>query len=65
MVKINHKNQYASPYEKIRIQVAWLKDFNETIDFDFIGRFENLEEDVNTLGKLLNMNIRLPLTRPE
>jgi len=59
-LKSTLKNQYSSPYEKIRPQVEWLKDFNETIDIDFIGRFENLEEDVNSLGKLLNMKIKLP-----
>ncbi|MFK5982021.1 MAG: sulfotransferase family 2 domain-containing protein [Flavobacteriaceae bacterium] len=52
--------QQAHTYQKSKPQVDWLKDFNNTIDIDFIGRFEELESDVNKLSKILNMKIDLP-----
>ncbi len=59
-LKSTLKKEYENPYDKIRSQVAWLKNFDDTVDVDFIGRFENLEADVTKLGQLLNMKIDLP-----
>lgn len=59
-LKSTLKNHYDDPYEKIRPQVEWLKNFDNKIDIDFIGRFENLASDVTKLGQLLNMEIDLP-----
>lgn len=59
-LKSTLKKQYENPYEKIRPQAEWLKNFDNKIDVDFIGRFENLASDVTKLGKLLNMKIDLP-----
>lgn len=42
-------------------QVEWLRDHQEQINLDFIGRFENLHEDVETLAKKLDIKInKLP-----
>ena len=48
------------PTRKAKPQVDWLTDYDEKIDFDFIGRFENLEEDIKKLAQLLNMKIKIP-----
>lgn len=45
----------------LRPQTYWLKGFNGKIELDFIGRFENLEEDFNEVCKNLNIpHISLP-----
>jgi len=49
-----------APYEKSKPQVDWLRDFNNNIDIDFIGRFEELESDVKKLSKILDIKIDLP-----
>ncbi|GAA4887747.1 hypothetical protein GCM10023311_09450 [Flaviramulus aquimarinus] len=36
-------------------QLYWLKNFNGNIPLDFIGHFENLDEDVHKVFKALNM----------
>ncbi len=41
-------------------QFNWLKNFDGIVDYDFIGRFENLNEDVQTLSKLIKMDINIP-----
>ncbi len=52
--------QDSDPYKKSKPQTEWLKNFDNKIDFDFIGRFEELEHDVEKLGKLISMKINLP-----
>jgi hypothetical protein len=59
-LKSSLNNQYDDPYEKLRPQVEWLKNFDNKIDIDFIGRFENLASDVAKLAQLLNRKIDLP-----
>jgi hypothetical protein len=45
----------------LRPQTYWLKDADGKIPFDFIGKFENLEEDFRQTCQLLGIeNIRLP-----
>ena len=39
-------------------QVAWLSGHGREVDF--IGRFENLEEDFNIIKRQLNIDVRLP-----
>ena len=41
-------------------QTDWLKDHQNNIKIDFIGRFENLMEDFKTLGKLISLDTHLP-----
>lgn len=59
-LKLAISNQKGNPYDRSRTQVEWLKNFDNKIDLDFIGRFENLESDVKKLGQLLDMKIDLP-----
>lgn len=59
-LKSTLNNQYDDPYEKSKPQAEWLKNFDNKIDMDFIGRFENLASDVNKLGQILEMKIGLP-----
>jgi len=59
-LKSTLNNQYDDPFEKLKPQVEWLKNFDNKIDIDFIGRFENLASDVNKLGEILEMKIGLP-----
>ncbi len=49
-----------NPYQKPKPQVEWIRNFKQQIDIDFIGRFENLEQDVKKLAKLTDMKIDLP-----
>lgn len=45
----------------LRPQTYWLKNFEGKIDLDFIGKFENLDEDFNEVKERLgNPNLRLP-----
>ena len=45
----------------LRPQTYWLKDFNGNMPFDFIGRFENLNEDFGQVSSSLGLyNIKLP-----
>lgn len=37
-------------------QTYWLKSFDGTLNLDFIGRFENLEEDFKTVCNSLGLN---------
>ncbi len=46
-------------YNRSRPQVEWLLDHKGNIDVDFIGRFENLENDTQKLSKIINRNIAL------
>jgi hypothetical protein len=40
--------------EELRQQIYWLKSFNGSLNFDYIGRFENLKEDFYKI--CINMN---------
>ena len=40
-------------FEHLVPQVYWLMDKNKELNIDFIGRFENLENDYNTISKWL------------
>ena len=45
----------------LRPQVYWIKNFEGKISLDYIGRFENLSEDVHEIFKKLQLeNIKLP-----
>jgi hypothetical protein len=45
----------------LRPQLYWMKDFNGSIPFDFIGRFENLTEDFQEICSYIGANgIELP-----
>jgi len=45
----------------LRSQLFWIKDFSGNINFDFIGKFENLIEDTNLLFSKLGLTeISLP-----
>jgi len=45
----------------LRSQLYWIKSFNDSIPFDYIGRFETLSEDVHEIFRRLNMkHIPLP-----
>jgi hypothetical protein len=45
----------------LRSQIYWLKSFNGSIPLDYIGRFENLQEDIHEIFKRLKMeNVSLP-----
>ncbi len=46
-----------NPYQKLKPQTQWLKNYDNKIELNFIGRFENLEKDVQKLEKELNMKI--------
>ena len=41
-------------------QFEFLVDENDEINIDFVGRYENLENDFKTIKKKLNLNIQLP-----
>lgn len=41
-------------------QLLWLKDLKGNPKIDFVGRFENYEEDWNKICKILNIDISLP-----
>ena len=41
-------------------QTNWLVDNQYKIQLDFIGRFENLKEDFQKLGKLISLETNLP-----
>lgn len=45
-------------------QTEWLIDSEGNIDIDFIGRFENLQEDFKTLAKKLEIDATLPHLNP-
>ncbi len=45
----------------LKPQMYWIKNFNGSIPLNFIGKFENLSEDMNTVFKKLNIkNTSLP-----
>jgi hypothetical protein len=42
-------------------QTYWLKDFSGSVNLDFIGKFESLEKDFQTVCQALNLhNVQLP-----
>lgn len=42
-------------------QLYWIKNFNGSVPLNYIGRFENLSDDVNEIFKKLNLdNITMP-----
>lgn len=41
-------------------QCEWLKNHNDLIDIDFIGKFENLENDFREVQSKLGLNKKLP-----
>ena len=45
-------------------QTEWLIDQDGSIKLDFIGRFENIQNDFNTLAQKLNLNSTLPHLNP-
>ena len=48
----------------LRPQIAWLQNFGGTIPVDFIGRFESLNDDFQTICKELGLSqLRLPHDR--
>ncbi len=45
----------------LRSQTYWIKDFNGSIPLDYIGRFENLNEDFKVCSELMGIdNVALP-----
>ena len=45
----------------LRSQLYWIKSFNGSIPLDYIGRFENLLDDMHEIFKRLNLkNLTLP-----
>jgi len=45
----------------LRPQTYWLKNFSGSVDLDFVGRFENLHEDVKEAFKRMGLqNLDLP-----
>ena len=44
-------------------QSDWLVDFSHNICMDFIGRFETLEEDTQTVSNLIGIDLILPHLR--
>lgn len=40
----------------LRPQTYWIKDYNGNINMDFIGKFENLQNDFNVVAETLNLN---------
>ena len=45
----------------LRPQLYWIKSLDGSISLDYIGRFENLSDDVHEIFKLLNLkNTTLP-----
>jgi hypothetical protein len=45
----------------LRRQTYWLKNFRGHVDLDFIGRFENLQNDFETVKNALNVpELELP-----
>jgi len=59
-LKSTLNNQENSLYEKSKPQVEWLKNYDNKVDLDFIGKFENLAPDVHKLEQLLDLKIALP-----
>lgn len=45
---------------ELRPQLAWIENRSGEIDLDFIGRFENLKQDMVTVTKQLNIEGELP-----
>lgn len=39
----------------LRPQTYWIKDYNGNINMDFIGKFENLQNDFNVVAETLNL----------
>jgi hypothetical protein len=44
-------------------QTEWLIDYSGEICMDFIGRFENLDQDIDKISGLINFTILLPHLR--
>ena len=60
---INHEEYYCDyTLEKYIPMIDWLKDFNDNIKIDFIGKYENLEEDTKSILRKLGFddNIYIP-----
>lgn len=51
---------WMNPWMKKTSMVSFIKNNDGKIDMDFIGRFENLNEDVNKIFEHLNIDKRLP-----
>jgi hypothetical protein len=50
--------------DALRPQLCWLRDFNGELPLDFIGRFECLREDFDTVAERLGMpGLQLPHRR--
>jgi len=50
--------------DALRPQLCWLRDFNGELPLDFIGRFERLREDFDTVAERLGMpGLQLPHRR--
>ena len=56
-IKIIHT--FGKPKRMYTNQVDWITNFENKIDISFIGRFENLEEDWNTVCKKINIDTKL------
>lgn len=47
--------------DMLRPQTYWIKKFDGTIELDFIARFENINDDFQTISRLLNLKgVSLP-----
>lgn len=48
--------RYATNSYPMRLQVYWLKNFKGKIDFDYIGKFEKIDETFNMIRETFDMN---------
>tara|TARA_Y100000034_G_scaffold127228_1_gene179719 strand:- start:447 stop:1004 length:558 start_codon:yes stop_codon:yes gene_type:complete len=53
-------NRLVSGHNHRTPQIEWIKHKNKIINLDFLGRFENYEEDFNKLCKNLKVDLKLP-----
>jgi len=47
----------------VDLQKSWIVDKKNKVSVDFVGKFENLQEDVEKIAKKLNIEILLPHKR--
>lgn len=48
-----------NPYHHLQSHCQWLMDYKGEINLDFIGRFENLSEDISRLSTLIEKPIKM------
>lgn len=48
--------------DDVKYQLDWIRDENKNILVDFIGKYENLNDDWKIVAKKLNVNNKLPIS---